>query len=234
MGVEFQSILVLIRDAIRIARGSIESQSETISDIQVESWIHQYRSLLLKQDLDKGKDADPSYIQEIKGLKLSPIDISEIPTKPVKKYVLKTNLQIPKLIDLNYRPAITYIGTPDGRELQYSPQSSTRWSQYKYYTQNDPSVYLKNQYLYVEGGDTLEYIDIRGVFELPLEVARFLNPTFGLQVFDVSTYKYPIPLNMLPTLKDMIMQKEFGIMLRMPSDTKNDSENSLLNEKQRT
>ena len=230
MGVEFQSILVLVRDTIRTIRGSVESQSETISDIQVEGWIHQYRSLLLKQDLDKGKDADPSYIQELKGLKVSPVDSSEISIKPVNKYVLRTNLQLPKLIDLNYGPAITYLGTADGRELQYVPQGRVRWQQYKTYTQNDPLVYLKNQYLYIQGSnEVIEYIDLRGVFELPLEVARFYNPTFGPQVFDVSTYKYPIPLNMVPVLKDMIMQKEFGVMLKVPSDLKNDSTNENLN-----
>jgi len=233
--VEFQSILTLIRDIIRISRGGVESQSETISDRQIEMWIHQYRALLIKQDIDKGKYPNPSYIQELKGLKLSSIDASEITGKPIGKYILKSNLQIPKLIDLNYSQGITYIGTPDGREIQIIPQSRSKWQQYKFYTNNEPLVYIKNQYLYLVNGEVLEYLNIRGLFEIPMEVELFNNPVIGTPIFDASTYKYPIPMNMLSPLKDLIMSKELGIMLKTTSDTDNNASNdNLLDAKQKS
>jgi len=232
---EFQSLLNYIRDIVLITRGSVESRSETISDRQVESWIHQYRALLIKQDIDKGKYPNPSYIQEIKGLKLSPVDASEISTKPIGRFILKSNLQIPRVIDLNFLSGITYIGTADGREIQLIPQSRSFWQQYKFYTNNSPLAYLKNQYLYIINGDILEYIDVRGVFELPIEVEMFNNPTTGgIPNFDIKTYKYPIPENMIPVLRDMILSKEITKMLTVPSDIKNDAKNNDLNEATRT
>src|SRR3972149_3665978 len=135
---EFQSLPLIIRDLVRIIRGSVETQSETISDRQVEYWIHQYRALLLKQDMDKKKTPNPDYIQEIKGLHLSQVDITEISTIPIGKYVLKTDLQLPKTIDCNFKSGFTYIGTAAGREIQYVPQSRSIWQQYKIYTNNDP------------------------------------------------------------------------------------------------
>jgi len=228
MSIEFQSLPLIIRDLVRIIRGSVETQSETISDRQVEYWIHQYRSLLIKQDIDKKKIPNPDYIQEIKGLHLAPIDITEITSIPIGKYILKTDLQLPKTIDFNFKSGFTYIGTANGRELQFSPQTRSFWQQYKYYTQNDPLVYLKNRYLYIVNGDILEYIDVRGIFEIPTEVSEFINPITGTTTYDVDTAKYPIPTNMLPVLKQMILKQELGIMTNSLSDTINDSANNTL------
>jgi hypothetical protein len=225
---EFQSLPLIIRDLIRIIRGSVEVQSETISDRQVEYWIHQYRALLIKQDIDKNKTPNPDYIQEIKGLHLSPVDITEISGKAIGKYVLKTDLQLPKTIDFNFKSGFTYIGTANGREIQYVPQSRSIWQQYKYYTNNDPVAYLKNRYMYIVNGDVLEYIDVRGIFEIPTEVSQFVNPVTGTPSYDVNTDKYPIPTNILPVLKEMILKKELGIMTNQPSDVTNDSANNLL------
>jgi hypothetical protein len=225
---EFQSLPLIIRDLVRIIRGSVETQSETISDRQVEYWIHQYRALLLKQDIDKNKVPNPDYIQEIKGLHLSPVDVTEIPSKPINKYVLKTDLQLPKTIDCNFKSGFTYIGTSNGREIQFVPQGRSFWQKYKFYTQSDPIVYLKNRYLYVENGDILEYLDIRGIFEIPTEVSQFINPTIGTPSYDVTTDKYPIPTNMLPVLKQMILKQELQIMTNQVSDISNDSANNTL------
>jgi len=43
-----------------------------------------------------------------------------------------------------------------------------------------------------------------------------------------------MPITMLPTLKEMILQKELGIISREPSDVKNDSLNNLVIHEQQT
>lgn len=226
--VEYQSLYSLIRDMIRIIRGSIETESETISDLQVEFWIHQYRALLIKQDIDKGKTINPDYVQELKGLKLIAVPSTELGSVVTNKYVLRTELQLPKTLDLNKKNAITYTGTMEGREIQLLPQGRSRWQQYKNYTNNDPVCYIKNRYLYLVNGDVLEYIDVRGIFEIPTEVMLFKNPLTGSPNYDIYDDKYPIPTNWIPTLKQMILQKEFGVMLASASDIKEDSTNTLL------
>lgn len=228
---EFQNLFVIIRDIIRISRGSIETQSETISDRQVEHWINQYRAQLIKQDIDKGRYPNPSYIQELYGtnglgIKLVPVDITES-TKTIGRYVLRSTVKIPKLVDFNYKSGITYIGTLDGREIQLVPQGRTMWQQYKKYTANTPIAYLKNQYLYVENGDILEYIKVRGVFEVPVE-AEVYNTG---DAYDTHNFKYPIPYNMLGPLKELILKRELGVMLTETSDTTNNADNNNLNDK---
>ena len=77
MAIEFVSLWSIVYDVLNIIRGSEVTQSESISDRQIENWIHQYRALLIKQDLDKGKMVNPDYVQEIQCMKLVVVDKSE-------------------------------------------------------------------------------------------------------------------------------------------------------------
>jgi len=224
--VQFVTLSRILHDLLLIVRGSKISQSEPISTRQIESWVHQYRALLLKQDLDKNKTVNPDYIQEIDYLKLSLVDIggenvvSGIPETGFS--VLKTDLAIPKTIDLNHKSGLIYVGTVAGNEIQLISESRSKWQSYKKYTAKDPVAYLKNGYLYISSITDLNYITIRGIFEIPPEVGNFVNPITNQPSYDINS-KYPIPANMLPVLKEMILSKELGIEVRAPSDVVNDS-----------
>ena len=67
----FNSLNTIIDDIILTVRDSDVSESEKLSRIQIEQWIHQYRAYLIKQDLDKGRDINPEYIQTIGPLHIS-------------------------------------------------------------------------------------------------------------------------------------------------------------------
>ena len=51
-------------------RNSNIAESEQLSRIQIEQWILQYRTVLIKQDIDKGRDINPDYIQDIENIEL--------------------------------------------------------------------------------------------------------------------------------------------------------------------
>lgn len=215
-------------DLLSIVRSSNISDSETISKRQIEDWIHQYRSILLKQDLDKNKIPNPDYIQEIDHIQLTAIDtggsnitINGIPTG---NYILRSTLQIPNTLDLNFKSGFMYIGTVDGDEIQFISEGRSKWQQYKKYTSEDPVCFLRGGYLYVMYNKTISYITIRGVFEIPPEIERFVNPITNQPYFDNNS-KYPIPSNMVPILKAMILEKELGIEFKSYSDNTNDSNN---------
>ena len=48
-----------------------------------------------------------------------------------------------------------------------------------------------------------------------------------IQCFDRDDTPYPVPANMIPTIKDMIFSKELNLMLQMPNDTTNNSTNDV-------
>lgn len=230
---DFITLNTISTDLLNIVRGSKISQSETISKRQIEEWIHQYRAILLKQDLDKGKMPNPDYIQEIDYLQLDIVDAagtnlssSNAINLSSGEYILRSSLPLPNTIDLNFKSGFMYIGTVIGDELQFVPEGRSRWQKFKKYTQNDSICFLKDHYLYVLNHEALNFITVRGVFEIPSEVARFVNPITNQPYFNLDS-RYPIPANMIPTLKQMILKGELGIQVQSPSDNKNDSENEM-------
>jgi hypothetical protein len=73
----------------------------------------------------------------------------------------------------------------------------------------DYSVLKDNQYIYAENIRILE------------------DPTSIGECFDRDDTPYPVPANMIPTIKDMIFTKELNLMLQMPNDTTNNSTNDV-------
>lgn len=220
--ITFVTLNTITTDLLNIIRGAQVTQSEPISKRQLEAWAHEYRALLLKQDLDKGKMPNPDYIQTIQALELEEVDESEGSIASDMK-TFRTKIQVPNTIDLNFKPGFTYIGTINGREIQFSPESRARWQEFKTYTKNDPIAYLKGGYLYVHNDKNLRYITVRGIFEVPPEVSHLNNP--NETITDVTENSpYPIPINIIPVLKEMILSKELGIEVKAYSDNKTDAE----------
>lgn len=220
--IEFVTLNTITTDLLKIIRGSQLSQSEPISKRQLENWVHQYRARLLKQDLDKGKMPNPSYIQTIQALELEEISENEGTTLTSTKRTFRTKLQVPETIDLNFKSGFMYIGTTNGDEIQFVSEQRARWQEYSTYTSKDPIAYLKGGYLYIHNDDSIRYITVRGVFEIPPEVSHLNNPRESIT--DVTENSpYPIPINMIPVLKEMILKGELGIEGKAFSDTKNDS-----------
>lgn len=219
--IQFVTLNTIITDLLNIIRGAQLSQSEPISKRQLEAWVHEYRAKLLKQDLDKGKMPNPDYIQTIQALELEEVDESEGSIASEFK-TFRTKIQVPKTIDLNFKSGFMYIGTVNGREIQFVPEGRARWQKYRKYTSEDPVVYLKGGYLYTENDDSLRWLTVRGIFEVPPEVSHLNNPNETITDVTLSS-PYPIPINMLPTLKEMILKNELGIEVKSFSDIENDS-----------
>lgn len=222
----FVTLNTIVTDMLSIIRGSQLSQSEPISKRQLEAWVHEYRSRLLKQDLDKGKMPNPDYIQTIQALELEEVDESEGTTLTTDYKAFRTKVEVPNTLDLNFQSGFMYVGTVNGKELQFVPEGRARWQQYNKYTGKDPVVYLKGNRLYVHNDKAIRWITVRGVFEVPPEVSHLNNP--NETVTDVTENSpYPIPINLVPVLKEMILKTELGIISRAPSDNKTDANDAV-------
>lgn len=220
--ITFVTLNTITTDLLNIIRGAQLTQSEPISKRQVEAWVHEYRAKLIKQDLDKGKIPNPDYIQVLQALELEEVDEAEGTTVDTDYQTFRTKLQIPNVLDLNFKSGFFYIGTVTGQEIQFSSEAKSRWQSYKKYTANDPIAYLKDGYIYITNDRNLRYITVRGIFEVPPMVSHLNNP--NETITDVTENSpYPIPINMIPTLKQMILKSELGIEAQAYSDLTNDS-----------
>lgn len=221
------SLNTLIEDLMLIIRGSKIAQSEKISKRQVEAWIHQYRALLLRQNLANGDTINPDYIQTIPSVELVSIDKSGgISTIETNEVFYRTSTKIPKTVNLKYMSGITYIGTLNKKRIQLVPSHRAEFQLYRKYTPKEMIAYLEDEYIYVINPFGLRYVTIRGIFENPVEAALYNNSTMTAQSYTVDS-SYPIPINMVPVLKQMILEQELGIESLTPGDTKNDSQHKV-------
>src|SRR6056297_1543522 len=131
MGINLDKV---VTDLLLIIRGSQVSQSEVISKRQIEDWVHQYRALILKRDLDKGHIINPDYIQEIDDVSMSMVEGSG--DNPISSdcYILRSDKQLPKTIDLNKGNGLVYVGSILGRQFQIVPFNRLHFQQYEKYT----------------------------------------------------------------------------------------------------
>lgn len=208
----FNSLNSIVQDIMLIYRDNNLSESENLSRIQVELWIHQYRALLIKQDIDKGREINPDYLQTI-----GPLHISKV-SNCAGGYNYISDEKLPKFIDLHFGSGLVSVKDMFGNLIQVGTETKAKYQVSRKYTCNDYIAYLKNNYLYILGPEHLEYVKVEGILE---------DPTQAGDCFDRDDTPYPVPANMIPVIKQMIFEKELNIMSIMPNDTTNNSTNDV-------
>ena len=203
----FNSLNTIIDDIMLELRNSNISESEQLSRIQIEQWIHYYRAFLIKQDIDKGRDINPSYVQtKTVGL-----------TKVGNTYTSDTKL--PKTLDFHFKSGIRSIRDNSGRLIQLGTRLKAELQPERQYAIYDPIAYMQNDYIKVidNGATPITSLDIDVIAE---------DPTSVNTPYDYSSV-YPVPANMIPTIKDLIFSKELNIMPKMPTDETNNSRDDM-------
>lgn len=204
----------IVDDILLIVRNNNLSESEHLSRIQIEMWIAQYRSILIRQDLDKGRDINPMYIQTMPCIHLDKVDTV------AGKIEYKSNIELPKLIDFHFRTGLVYVKDMYGNLIQLGHETKMKYQRYRKYTCGDYIAYIKNNRLYIEGSDNqLEWVEIGIIAENPADLNECFDPDS----------EYPVPAHMIPVIKDMIFSKELNIMHQMPSDETNNSRDDVQN-----
>ena len=198
----------IIEDLLLIIRGSEVVRTEPISKKQIETWIHQYRAQIIKRELDKNRLINPDYIQTL----------DNIPTTVNSNGEYVTDIDLPNTVFRNHEDGYTWIGSIEGKEYQYMTEQRSQWHSYRRYTNADPYVYLLNNKLYNNYPESLR---VKGLFENPMEVMILNDPNSDLNS------DYPIPVNMIPTIKEMILKNELQIEASSPNDETNDSTHNI-------
>ena len=226
------SLNAIIDDILLEIRNANIAESEDISRVQIEQWIHQYRALLIKQDLDKGRTVNPGYVQVI-----NPFAMTLTNPTDTEKYIYESVNELPKTIDLHYGSGMITIRDTNGRLIQLSNESKAWLQGYRQFTKNDYIAYIKGDKLYALKSlieqctdevdhtlDTLQFVELAGIFEDPTAVGKING-----ECYDPDNTVYPVPANMIPVIKNTIFTKELAIMLAMPTDTSNNTQDNTQN-----
>ena len=207
----FNTLDSIVDDIILQARNNNISESEHLSRYQVIQWIMQYRTFLIKQDIDKGRDVNQAYVQMISSVKLDPVDYSFKGWLTTDKVRYVTIIDIPRTIDFAFKSGLLNVTDMFGNEIQIIDKNRAELQKSRRYSNIEYVAYRIGNKIFVEGPGELEYINIFGIFEDPSKIQG------GVSLND----PYPIPLNMIPLLKELIFAKE--LKWQMPIDNANNS-----------
>lgn len=208
------SLNILIDNILQIARNNNVAESEHLSRHQIALWISYYRAYLIKQWIDKDRQLDDMFIQTIE-----PIHLDKIETSPGKiKYV--GDQELPKLIAFNKRSGVVAVRDMYGNLIQLGSQTKAKLQKYRKATCADYIAWVKGNKIYVEGdSNVLEYISVDVIAENPEDLKDCFDPDD----------EYPVPGAMIPTIIQLILERELRTMVTMPSDVENDSEDDTQN-----
>lgn len=215
---------------------TIRPENMTNSDISeelVKFHIKNIRAMLIKQDVNKGHSVDSYIIQSLGCIGLVSVDKSDCCEVPTGCKVLRTEIAIPSPIEMYNRQLITRVGPVDRldkmwQQIEYERVPFTGSNKYtkglvKWFTMNnDGYIYIlvdEHDYL----ASSIEYVNIQGVWEDPMDVSSFSNCNTGTTCFNPSTSKYPIKEHMIPTLIEMVLKKFVIMQAQAPVDRSNDS-----------
>lgn len=204
----------LVDNILLIARNNNIAESEHLSRMQIEKWIIGYRAMLIKQDIDKGRDINELYLTTIE-----PIHLDREETVP-GYFTYVGDKELPKLIDFNYRPGVINVRDMFGNIIQIGSRTKAKLQKYRKATCKDYIAWVKNNRIYVDGdSNQLEYISVDVIAEDPTELNACFDPD----------NEFPIPSAMIPTITQMILERELRFMITMPSDDTNDAHDDTQN-----
>ena len=205
-------------DIMLSVRNSSISESESINRAQVEQWIHQYRAMLIKQDIDKNRDINPQYIQYLPNLQIL-LTSNNVNGVPVGNNRYKVDVTLPKLIDFNFKHGVIYITDPYDNIIQFTNKNRATLQSNRKYTGSDYMAYVDNtNQAYLVGPGNLAYVTLGVIAEDPSTISGFSPDD-----------PYPVPASMIPTLRQMILSKELNIMTHEVTDKNNNSNDDTQN-----
>lgn len=200
-------------------RGGLLSDDESISLRLVKYWISNTRSMLIRQDIEKGRSISSNILQTISCLEVTEVDASTCACNiEMGCTIMRTVRQIPKPIEVGQRDLILRVGPIDltKRAFTFINQFRANWSGYGDFNVN-PKAFYRDQYIYIiNAPQGLKYITIQGVFENPEDLADYIScsntPCYTDDDF------YPISAWMIPAMEKIIMDNNFKIATSTPTD----------------
>ena len=202
------------------------SDDTDLTPREVSFQIALQRALLLRNELNKNRTIDPSVIQDLGCVAVSPIDPAECCDVVSGCKVMRTDLRIPSTIELHNDIALTRVGPVNKTLKEYSKTTleGSKWVGNGKYTTNEIYYYYANGYIYLVSNNDkhkfLDYINIRGVFEDPTDTIPFTNCSDGSSCYS-SDSEYPLKAWMYTYIEGQVVNAYIQLY-NLPADILND------------
>lgn len=202
--------------------------TDSLSLRLVMSWIDTTRALLTRQKLDREFGGiDEALVQSLGSLELEEIDSSIFQDIPSGRKMKRTKEKVPLPIMVRNSPGFLRVGPADRLETKFKVvnHEAALSSGYSKFNSKDIYAYYLDGHLYFISKDwnyfkQLMYVDVRGVFQNPLEAGKFTDPGFN------EDSEYPIPSSMIEMIESYIVQNKLSqVMSGLSDDVANERDN---------
>ena len=218
--ITLRKIIYDIREILR--GGNLVSDDDPISDRQIEYWISEARSLLIRQRIDKGQSVSDNITQTLNNIEVEQVEQSSNINLLSGCYIYRTKLPTPATIETQQTDLLLQVRSSLLGSDAYTllPEGAAPYSMYNKFGKKFIKVYSNSGYLYLQNVPTLlETISMTGVFSDPKDAAEYSNDD-GSPCFTYDS-EYPISSDMLLPLKGMIMETHFKYIIKPLSDNTN-------------
>jgi len=209
---------------MELHRGKLKSEDPLVKRIVVD-WIQSNRSKLIANRLSKPFTyPSEGIVQDLGALELEKVEVNELGLS-MGNFLQRTKKDLPLPIFRKDGMGIfTYIGPAslDSPGYTFLPQQiAVRKGNSTFNLHRVHAFLLGNKiYLHSKGGDHLfvDYINVRGVFQDPITVALFVNPSW--------TYddNYAIDKQIIDDLKMLVIQEKFNFIMAPLTDVREGDE----------
>ena len=188
--------------------------------------INEQRAIFIKNELNKGRSIEDNIKQTINGLKLIPVEASTFAPVSSNIRLLRTELKIPKTIELHHKDLITIVRNSSMSSIKYNYIHRDKFS-----FSGNGRFNTKDIYCTLYGGhiwiklkkenpkiSLLTYISVEGVFEDP-RLVYYLSNNGRYESYygstgknDVFAEEYPLSLAMWTYIKGTIINMELQLL----------------------
>jgi len=206
---------------LNLVRGGRSSNNDHISLSQIKFNVKYYRAMLIRRDFTRNGIITRHLEQDLGCLELQKVDASKCCNLPVDCAVYRTKKKIPRTVRFSFKDAITHVGDVTGLStIPMVEPHMVEFLPYDKYTKSQKKAYMIEDYLYVYNADGLKFVNVRGVFEDPEEIALF--DCDGSDCYDDDS-EFPIPMDMVQIITSGLMSGELMLLSSSVNDTTNDT-----------
>ena len=203
---------------LNLVRGGKSHNDESISLSQIKFNIRYYRAMLIRRDFARNGIVTRHLEQDLGCIKMEAVDAVKCCGLPLSCSVVRSVKPIPRTVRFNFQDAITWVGAIDGTtSIPLVEAQMVKYLIWDKYTKDATRAYMIEDHLYLVNDHDIGYVNVRGVFENPEELALF--DCDDNNCYD-DTKPYPMPMDMIQVITQGIIQGEMGLL----SGTITDSE----------
>lgn len=199
-------------------RGGRSSNDDNISVDQIKFNIKHYRAVFIRRDYARNGLVTRHLEQDLRCIQLERVDLSKCCNIKIDCPAWRSVKPIPRTVRFNFEEAITYVGdiTGTGRIPMIKPYEVAFVTADKY-TGNNTKAYMIEDYLYILNNKGADYVNVRGIFENPEEVAKFSDCS-GLPCY-TDDMPFPMPMDMVQAITQGMMGGELRLLAGTFTDT---------------